>query len=128
MKKIFQKIVLTTIALAPSVSLAAVNCESLTRDTVSGILKWASCVLSQQVMPFLMILAVSAFIFGIIKFFLNPNNEKEKEGGKKFMINGLIALFIMVSFWGILRIFITTFQIDTVPVDLPTIRLEGFLE
>lgn len=121
MKNIFQKIILLTIVLSPSISLAADSCSSTSMDNVSGILTWLGCLLVKQVLPLLMALGVVGFIFGIIKFFLNPNNEKEKEGGKKFMTNGLIALFVMVSFWGILKIVINTFSLNNETISLPSL-------
>ena len=36
------------------------------------------------------------------------------------MIYGIIGLFVMISFWGIVNILINTFELDTYPyVDVP---------
>ncbi len=48
-------------------------------------------------------LALLAFLFGLTKFILNSGgNQKGIDEGKKLMFWGLIALFVMVSLWGII--------------------------
>lgn len=49
-------------------------------------------------------LAVLAFFWGLAKFIFNVSgDEKSVEEGKRIMIWGIIALFVMVSVWGIIR-------------------------
>ena len=49
-------------------------------------------------------LAVLAFFWGLAKFIFNVSgDEKSVEEGKRIMIWGVIALFVMVSVWGIIR-------------------------
>ena len=51
-------------------------------------------------------IALLAFIWGLIKFISRVGgDEKAVTEGKKLMIWGLIALFLMMSIWGILRFF-----------------------
>jgi uncharacterized membrane protein YidH (DUF202 family) len=47
--------------------------------------------------------ALLAFFWGLFKFILNASNEKAKDDGKSIMIWGVVALFLMVSVWGIIR-------------------------
>ena len=48
--------------------------------------------------------ALLVFFWGLAKFiFRVGGDEKAVEGGKRLMIWGLIALFIMMSVWGIIR-------------------------
>ena len=48
--------------------------------------------------------ALLVFFWGLAKFiFRVGGDEKAVEGGKRLMIWGLIALFIMISVWGIIR-------------------------
>ena len=45
------------------------------------------------------------------------------------MIYGIIGLFVMISFWGIVNILINTFELDTYPyVDVPYFMTAGLLE
>jgi hypothetical protein len=83
-------------------------------DSLSSIINWASCLLMSTIVPFLFALATAAFIWGVISYYLNPDNEEKRKKGKSFLIGGLVALFVMTSMWGIIRIFSTTFETGTV--------------
>lgn len=54
-------------------------------------------------------LALLVFFFGLTKFILKAGDEKEVESGKNLMIWGTIALFVLVSIWGILRLLSSEF-------------------
>ena len=57
-------------------------------------------------LPLLVGLSVLVFFFGLVKFISRVGGDvKAVEEGKKLMIWGLAALFVMVSIWGILRFF-----------------------
>lgn len=47
-------------------------------------------------------LAFLSFIFGLVKFIAKAG-EKEIKDGKNLMIWGVVALFVMVSVWGLVR-------------------------
>ena len=52
--------------------------------------------------------------------------KKARNKGKNIMIYGIIGLFVMVSFWGIVNILINTFELDTYPyVDVPYFDSSG---
>lgn len=95
------------------------TCSSNSMGDVTGIVNWASCFLFKTIVPFLFALATAAFIFGVITYYINPLNEEKKKKGKEFITGGLIALFLMVSMWGIVAIFTDTFEIDNVVPQLP---------
>lgn len=48
-------------------------------------------------------LAVAAFIWGIVQYIFYAGDEKKKKSGKDIMGYGIIALFVLFSFWGIVR-------------------------
>jgi hypothetical protein len=47
-------------------------------------------------------LALLAFFWGLVKF-INAVSTTGKTEGRNFMIWGLVALFVMVSVWGLVR-------------------------
>ena len=65
--------------------------------------------LMAKLVPILMGLALLGFFWGIIQFLTNPDNEDKREQGKWFMVWGIIALFVMVSLWGLVRLVGRTF-------------------
>ena len=63
----------------------------------------------QLLVPILIGVAVLWFFWGIIVYLSGGAEEKEK--GKNIMIFGVIALFVMVSIFGIINLLGTTFSI-----------------
>jgi hypothetical protein len=117
-----KKILITlAISLLPFFTLAAPPANNPTsfcadidlQQSIGNIFMWASCTLIKFVVPLLFSLAVVAFIWGIIQFFLNPENEEKRKQGKSFMMWGIIALFVMVSMWGLVAVFSNTFGVKT---------------
>jgi len=51
--------------------------------------------------PISFALAILFFFWGIAKYIWSVDEDKEK--GKKIMIWGTIAIFVITSFWGIIR-------------------------
>jgi uncharacterized membrane protein YidH (DUF202 family) len=80
----------------------------------------------EELVPLLISFAVAAFLWGLVKFIKNSDDERAHEEGKTFMIWGIIALFVMVSFWGIVGFIQDSVDLSpvggftpSVPVDLP---------
>lgn len=67
--------------------------------------------------PFALTLSVLFFLWGLARFVYNSGDEKSHEEGRQVMIWGVIAIFILVSIWGIARIILDAFYI--VPANLP---------
>jgi succinate dehydrogenase/fumarate reductase cytochrome b subunit len=95
-------------------------CESIT--SLTTLIQFASCILAKGIIPLLVSVAVVAFIYGIIQFFLNPENEEKRKAGKSYMLWGIIALFVMVSFWGLVGILASTFTPGGTP---NTVKIPG---
>ena len=63
--------------------------------------------------------ALLAFMWGLAKFIFKASDENAKEEGKNIMKWGLVALFVMMTVWGILRFFQEEFGLtDTSPLDV----------
>jgi hypothetical protein len=72
--------------------------------------------LVRSVIPIIVAATLLVFIFGLIKFMRASGDSKAIEEGKTFMIWGIIALFVMLSIWGILNLFYSDFFGGTVGV------------
>jgi hypothetical protein len=55
-----------------------------------------------MLIPLLIAVALVVFFWGLVKFIWGGGEDHDK--GRNIMIAGLIALFIMVSVWGIIRL------------------------
>lgn len=104
---------ITALSFAPSAAFAAGYCEDANFTSLGNIITWMSCTLIKFVVPLLFSLAVVLFIWGIIQYFLNAENEEKRKKGKSFMLWGIIALFVMVSMWGLVGILTDTFGVKT---------------
>jgi len=60
--------------------------------------------------PVLITLAVVYFIWGVIQYTVSTD-EEAKKGARGKIINGLIGLFVIVAFWGIIRLVTNTFGV-----------------
>jgi len=63
-------------------------------------------------LPILVGVAVIVFIWGLIIFIYKSNDETGRAEGKQRMIWGIIALFVMVSIWGIVGYIRDTLNIN----------------
>jgi len=81
---------------------------------IDKIQEWVSLLT-----PVVVGIALLAFFWGLAKFIFNSGNEEKKSEGKNIMIWGVIALFVMVSVWGIVGAIGDTLDIEqggTIPV------------
>ncbi len=78
---------------------------------ITSLITFLSDILSNAILPLLITLAVIGFVFGIIKYLVAGDNEEKRKKGKEFMTWGLVSLFVMVSFWGIISIFQKSFNV-----------------
>ena len=69
--------------------------------------------------PLLIGIAVVVFIFGVIRFVTAGEDATRKEAARGLMIYGIIALFVIVSIWGLVNILqdlTGTAGVTTIPV------------
>ncbi len=66
-------------------------------------------------------LAFLLFMWGIVKFLKDKDNETKREEGKKSIMYGILGMLIMVSVFGIINIIAGTMGVD-VPVDDAKLR------
>ena len=64
-----------------------------------GLLGLIEQIVSRAI-PILVGLALIYFIWGLIRYVIG-GSEEERENGKKMMWWGIVALFVIVSIWGI---------------------------
>ena len=74
---------------------------------------YITAIINNAIIPLIFALAVVMFVWGVVQYVINSDEEAKKEKGRQFMLWGLIALTVMVSVWGLVRILGTTFGIET---------------
>lgn len=101
MKKIFIKLMPITLTTTPFVVFAF-------ERTAKGIADWLIKLIFGPLMPLLFSAALALFIWGVVEFIRSADNSEARKRGKKRILWGIIALFLMVTFLAITNIFTRT--------------------
>lgn len=75
---------------------------------------------------FLFALAILFFLWGMLQFLFNQDNEEAINTGKSHMIWGIIGIAIMMGVWTIMNIILNTFNITDIKID--SSQNEGSIE
>lgn len=97
-----KKVLIASLAFAmPLMALAAKLNEIINtvRDLVNSII------------PLFMVIAVAVFLWGIVKYITAAGDETKAKEARGYIIYGLIEVFVMVAFWGIIQVVASTFGI-----------------
>ena len=81
-------------------------------QTVLSILGTILAILG-RIVPILFGLALIYFLWGLAKFILNAGDASAQKEGRDIMVWGIIALFVMVAVWGLVRVLQTTFSLSS---------------
>lgn len=72
--------------------------------------------------------ALLVFFWGLVRYIFAAGDEKSKDQGKRIMIGGIIALFVLFSVFGIIRFLQRSFnlqRIDSLPPPEVDVRGSG---
>lgn len=90
------------------------SCNDLDNDSkLQDLFDYGTCIIYSSIIPLIFALALVMFIWGVVQYVINSSEEAKKEKGRQFMIWGIIALTVMVSVWGLVRVLGDTFNIET---------------
>jgi hypothetical protein len=98
-----KKVLLTLSAAATGIVFASAQTVQNTQingAALVGLLNLAQDILSRLI-PFAITLAVVAFFWFLIKFIMKSADPKDRADSLKGMGLSVLALFVMVSIWGI---------------------------
>ncbi|MBP6883738.1 MAG: hypothetical protein KBC06_00700 [Candidatus Pacebacteria bacterium] len=87
-------------------------CSLVKNSNLQSLINYVICIISKSVIPLIFALALAMFIWGVVQYVINSDEEAKKEKGRQFMLWGIIALVVMVSVWGLVKIVGTTFGIE----------------
>ena len=109
------KISIFALALAPLLTAAQSVPFAKTIDGFLGYLVY----LGGRIMPLLILLALVFFLFGIFRLFFYKTGEADNKKNRDFVLWGIVALFVMVSVWGLVNVLKTTLNLDNVNIPPP---------
>lgn len=79
------------------------QCSAIKFLSILDIMIWIKCLINVVIIPMIFGLALLFFLWGVMKF-IRASDSTKREEGRKFIIAGLIGLFVMTSLWGIISI------------------------
>jgi hypothetical protein len=85
--------------------------------SVDDFLKKVNDNIINPIILFLFALAILFFLWGMMQFILNQNNEEKVTQGKSHMLWGIIGIVIMMGVWAILGVILNTFGIPKTQID-----------
>ncbi|HVU06374.1 MAG TPA: pilin [Candidatus Paceibacterota bacterium] len=68
--------------------------------------------LLNTILPLIIAAAVVWFVWSMFQLFLAGDAEEKKEKAKTNIIYGVVAIFVMVSIWGLVNILVNTFGLS----------------
>ena len=104
----FIKLSIVIWSLAPFVLLAAEPVKDL-----GEFIQIITNIIARSVIPLIFTLAFAFFVWGVVQYVLNDADEAKKEKGKSFMVWGVIALTVMFTVFGLVKVLGDTFRLDT---------------
>ena len=69
--------------------------------------------LVQIAIPIAVALALLFFFWGLANYILSAGSEDAATRGRDIIIWGIIALFVIVSIWGLVAVLVTTFGVQS---------------
>lgn len=113
LKKIYFALILITLPVFASAQL------TVTTKFLTSLKSLVTTIL----IPLVFTLALLFFFWGVTKYIWSAGG-KEKEEGKSIMVWGVIALFVMSSIWGLVKLLQTELLVDgtTTEGKIPTLK------
>lgn len=89
------------------------GCDFSSGSKLGDLFSYITCIIQNGVVPLIFAIAMVMFIWGVVQYVINSDEEAKKAKGKQFMIWGIIALTVMIGVWGLVGIVGNTFGLDT---------------
>lgn len=101
------------------------ECSAIRFRSLIDILIWIKCVITGVLIPLIFGLATIFFLWNVTQFIRSSDNTAKKEEARQRMVWGILALFIMLSVWGIITILSNIFGISPT---VPLLQTEVYLD
>ena len=104
-----------SLLLVPSIAFAQTGLNTVI-EKVGGLIN--------SIVPLIIAIAVIGFLWGLAMFIFKAGNDEEQKKARSIMIWGILAIFVMVSVWGLVSVLQSTFSGTDIkdkntPVDPP---------
>jgi len=94
------------------------------QQTIDNFITGTFATFLGNLVPIFITIGVLYFIWGVIMYVI-ADDEEAKSSGKNRMIWGLIGMFVIVSFWGLINVLQTTLGVQNDSADTIDINPYG---
>lgn len=84
---------------------------------INTLMNSISKVVLNPLIIFIFALAVVYFVYGVMQFLLNPEDETIRKTGKQHMLWGVVGMFIMIATFGIMNLILNTLGEKNITID-----------
>ena len=86
---------------------------------ISGLITASYNLVDKMLIPIAFALCLLYFFWGVAKYVRSgAESDKAVEEGKRVMVWGVVALFVLSSVWGIIYFIRSELQLDTSPTEV----------
>lgn len=82
------------------------------QGTIGGILTTIHNIVNVFI-PLLMTIAIAVFLYGIVLYISSGGDAEKEKTARGYIIYGIIGLFVLVAFWGLVTVLANTFGISS---------------
>jgi hypothetical protein len=94
-----------------ALALPAIASAQVAGNNLQSLIRFTGDILNMLI-PIFIALALLAFFWGLVRYVWG-NGTGGKESARGIMVAGILALFVMVSVWGIIRLAQNTLGINS---------------
>lgn len=103
------------VGLTPIVAMAA---------TIEDIITMLQTIVN-VIIPLFMTVAVAVFLWGIIMYITAGGDAEKEKAARGYIIYGIIGLFVLVAFWGLVTVITSSFGVEETTHATPTVDFTG---
>lgn len=105
MKSFLRVLVLIAIVALPIMASAAL-------DSLDEGFRTIMALINSYIIPLIIGIGGLYFMWGVVQYVTAGDSEDKKSAGRSMMIYGIIALFVMISVWGLVNLLSGTFDLE----------------
>ncbi len=98
------------------------NSSSGSSKDFAGIVSLIITSILKPVMLLMVSAAAVYFMYGVLTYVRRGEDEGDRAKGISMMWYGIVAIFVMISVWGLVYILINTFNLDTSAPPIPKLQ------
>jgi hypothetical protein len=96
---------------AQTTTTQSAGCRLQTGSSFRQIAAYPVCVINTYVFPLLIGIAVFSFMIGVVRYMMELENDTKRLEMRNFIMWSSLALFVILSVWGILLVMQNSFRL-----------------